>query len=57
MLSWITILVSIDTSNENPNQDIESIFESGAAAQNYSFENIEVKDSVGAELAFKLTKQ
>ena len=57
MLSWVTILVSIDTPNEEPQADVESILEAGAIAQGYSYEEIEISEGSGAEFACKLIKQ
>ncbi len=57
MKSWVPILISIDTSNDNENQDVESIIADGAAAQGYSCVEIGINDASGAEIAFKLVKQ
>ena len=57
MRRFLSLLIEIDTSSDKANQEIEEVLEKGANIQGYNYEKMEVKDSTGAEIAVKLTKE
>jgi hypothetical protein len=57
MKRYVEAIIFINTSAENVEQEIESIFSSGAETEGFAFETINVDDSVGVGLGIKLTKE
>jgi hypothetical protein len=57
MKKFLIIMVEIETSSENPNQIVETIFSDGAVLRGYTYESMGITDAGGAEIAIKLKKE